>query len=84
MPDDSYIDINKPPQLPYRYQEFPKLTYNHETGAVLKVDDEKEAKAAEKRGFQAKPSTKYDYSRIRNGFAVPHGTPEPKQEEPAA
>ena len=31
------FDLNKPPQAPYRYQEFPRIVYHHAKQAMRKV-----------------------------------------------
>ncbi len=65
---NNVIDINNPPTKRYVYQEFPKMLYSHESGQVLQVSDEREMKAALKKGFQTKPDSTRDYSRaIRSG-----------------
>lgn len=63
-------DINNPPSPRYRYQEFPKLVYHHETGQVLEVVDERQLKAALKHDFQEKPSPGHDYSNMRGAVAM--------------
>jgi hypothetical protein len=63
------IDLSKPPVVPYKFNPFPAMVYNHETGAVLQVIDERQLKAAVKRGYQTKPSKDRDYSKVRNGVA---------------
>jgi hypothetical protein len=70
VPQGREIDLSKPVTPPYRYQEFPKLVYHHEAGQVLEVHDEREQKAAEKKGFQCKPAPGRDYSKIQNAVAA--------------
>lgn len=69
---NNVVDINNPPQKRYVHQEFPKLMYDHDGGRVLQVKDEREMKAALKKGFQVKPDPNRDYSQaIRSGSVAP-------------
>ena len=72
------IDLSKPVTPRYVHQEFPKMVYNHESGDVLTVGDERMLKAAERRGFKNQPSPNHDYSRIVNGRAAKKSTPPPR------
>ena len=91
-------DINNPPRKnfnPYDAKnQYPKMMYHHETGRVLHVgkakelkpgDNEKEEKAAAKRGFKLKPSPDYDYSKVsRAGIAAKATVQEKREEEMSA
>lgn len=81
---DFVSDINNPPKERYVYQEFPKMVYDHESGALLQVNDEKQQKAALKKGFQLKPSPRHDYSQVKNGFAAVKGEAPVRVEEISA
>lgn len=70
-PTETVVDINNPPAKRYVHQEFPKMVYHHDSGHVLTVNDEKELKAAVKRGFKLKPSPAHDYSQIKSGKMAP-------------
>lgn len=70
VPQGREIDLSKPVTPHYRHQEFPKMVYHHEGGQVLEVADERQLKAAEKKGFQRKPAADRDYSKIQNGIAA--------------
>jgi hypothetical protein len=78
-------DINNPPRRPYNPQdpknEFPKMLYHHESGRVLAVQNEKEQKAAHKRGFELKPSPDHDYSKITRAGVAAVADHAPKREE---
>lgn len=63
---ETIMDINKPPQRRYVHQDFPRFVYNHDSGQVLRVDDDRQLKAAQKKGFDVKPDTRRDYSTIGN------------------
>ena len=63
---ETIMDINKPPQKRYVHQDFPRFVYNHDSGQVLRVDDDRQLKAAQKKGFDLKPDTRRDYSTIGN------------------
>jgi hypothetical protein len=82
-------DINNPPHVNYNphdpKNEFPKMLYHHESGRVLNVANEKEQKAALKRGFDLKPSPHHDYSKVsRAGIAAPAEHSEKREEEMSA
>ena len=68
--EPTIVDINKPniPRAPY--QEFPKTLYNHKTGHVVKVKDEKEEAKRKKQGFKNQPSPDHDYSQVQNSRAA--------------
>ncbi len=68
--DPHVIDINNPPKVPYKFQEFPTTVYHHKTGHVKKVFNADELQAAKKRGFKSEPSPDHDYSHIQNGRAA--------------
>jgi uncharacterized protein YecA (UPF0149 family) len=34
----SEFDLNKPPKVPYRHQDFPRMVYNHKLSAPSRVD----------------------------------------------
>ena len=78
-------DINNPPRKNYNPRdaknEFPRMLYHHETGRVLKVENEKEQKAALKRGFDLKPSPDHDYSKVNRAGIAAKSTTGPKREE---
>ena len=78
-------DINNPPRRPYNpydpKNQFPKMLYHHESGRVLKVEDEKEQKAAQKRGFKIEPSSAHDYSKVTRAGIAAKSTTGPKREE---
>lgn len=78
------IDLGKPVIVPYRFKEFPKMVYHHDSGHVLIVKDEKEEKAAVKRGFQEEPSPDHDYSKIVGGRAAVKALPAVAPEELSA
>jgi hypothetical protein len=78
------IDINNPPTKRYVHQEFPKLVYHHESGHILQVDDEKQLKAAQKRGFKDRPASNRDYSKIAGSVAAIAEHAEPRPEELSA
>lgn len=68
------IDINNPKRKNYNphdpKNQFPKLLYNHESGHVLEVANEKQQTiAVKKHGFELKPAPGRDYSKVRNGVA---------------
>lgn len=58
------IDLGKPVLNRYVYREFPKMVYHHENGHVLEVADDKQQKAAQKRGYKLEPSPGHDYSKL--------------------
>ena len=68
------IDLGKPVIVPYRVGDpknnWPKMVYHHESGHVLKVEDERQLKVAAKRGFQEQPSPDHDYSKVKNNVAA--------------
>lgn len=66
---DTVFDLNNPPKDPYPHQAFPKTVYHHGNGGVKVVQSAEELAAAEKEGWKLKASSKFDYSRIRNGRA---------------
>jgi hypothetical protein len=78
-------DINNPPKKNYNPRaaenEFPKMLYHHESGRVLKVENEKEQKAAIKRGFELKPSQDFDYGKINRAGIAAKASTEPKRED---
>jgi hypothetical protein len=78
-------DINNPPKKNYNPRdpknEYPKMLYHHGTGRVLHVANEKEQKAAMKRGFELKPSPDYDYSKVSRAGIAAKASSEPKREE---
>lgn len=82
---DAIADINNPPRRPYNphdpKNEFPKMLYHHSSGRVLHVKDEKEQKAALKRGFDLKPSPDFDYSKVNRAGVAAKAHHEPKREE---
>ena len=84
-PEVEITDINNPPRRPYNphdpKNEFPKVLYHHESGRVLKVENEKEQKAAHKRGFELKPSPAHDYSKITRAGVAAVADHAPKREE---
>lgn len=49
------FDLNKPPVAPYRFQEFPKLMYRHETGKYLTVHSKAAEEAAIEKGWKLEP-----------------------------
>ena len=67
------IDINNPPRRNYNpgapENQFPKMVYHHDDGHVLTVADERQLKAALKRGFKEKPDPRRDYSQVKNTVA---------------
>ena len=82
-------DINNPPHVNFNpfdpKNEFPKMLYHHESRRVLNVANEKEQKAALKRGYELKPSPGADYSKIsRAGIAAPVTNGEKREEEMSA
>ena len=88
-PTVEITDINNPPHKNYNphdpKNEYPKMLYHHETGRVLNVANEKEQKAALKRGFNLKPSPDHDYSKVSRAGVAPkleHG--EKREEEMSA
>ncbi len=84
-PSQPIVDINNPPRVNYKHQDFPKMMYHHENGRVLKVDDDKQMKAAAKRGFKDKPSPDFDYSKVnRAGIAAPADSGPKREEEMSA
>ena len=84
-PTVEITDINNPPHHNYNpydpKNEFPKMVYHHESGRVLNVANEKEQKAALKRGFELKPSPDRDYSRVNRAGIAAQASSEPKREE---
>lgn len=78
-------DINNPPRRNYNphdaKNEFPKMVYHHESGRVLNVANEKEQKAAFKRGFELKPSPGHDYSKMSRAGVAAMADHAPKREE---
>jgi hypothetical protein len=60
------------------------VVYHHESGRVLRVDDEKQHKAALKHGFKNEPSPSHDYSKMRGDFAARKEVREVKPEEMSA
>ena len=88
-PEVVITDINNPPRQNYNphdaKNEFPKMVYHHESGRVLKVANDKEQKAAIKRGFDLKPSPNHDYSKVnRAGIAALAEHGEKREEEMSA
>ena len=84
-PSLEITDINNPPHRNYNpydpKNEFPKMVYHHESGRVLNVANEKEQKAALKRGFELKPSPDHDYSKVNRAGIAAKASTEPKREE---
>lgn len=84
-PTVEVTDINNPPRRPYSpsdpKNEFPKVLYHHESGRVLTVQNDKEQKAAHKRGFELKPSPAHDYSKITRAGIAAVADHAPKREE---
>jgi len=84
-PTVEITDINNPPRKNYNphdpANEFPKMLYHHETGRVLNVANEKEQKAALKRGFTLQPSPDFDYSKVNRAGLAAKASTEPKREE---
>ena len=78
-------DINNPPRKNYNpydpKHEFPKMVYHHDSGRVLTVQNEKEQKAASKRGFVPEPSPGHDYSKVSRAGIAAKASAEPKREE---
>jgi hypothetical protein len=81
---DTVVDINNPPRNrnynPHAPEnQFPKMLYHHDSGQVLVVKSAAEQKAAEKKGFQLKPSPNRDYSKVKHGSLalVKDTTPNP-------
>ena len=85
QPTVEIADINNPPRKNYNphdpKNEFPKMLYHHETGRVLNVANEKEQKAALKRGFDLRPSPDHDYSKVSRAGIAAKASSEPKREE---
>lgn len=88
VPVGREIDLGKPVIVPYRVGDprnnWPRMVYHHESGHVLKVKDEKELKAAAKRGFQEQPSPDHDYSKVRNNIAARKEVSAPREESMSA
>ena len=84
-PTAEVTDINNPPRRPYNphapENQYPKVLYHHETGRVLTVQNEKEHKAAHKRGFEVQPSPAHDYSKITRAGIAAVAEHAPKREE---
>ena len=68
---ETVTDINNPKPVRYVHQEFPRLVYHHENGQVMQVADDKQLKAAEKKGFSVKPAADRDYSKVTNVIVNP-------------
>ena len=68
---ETALDINNPKTPRYVHQEFPRIVYNHDNGQVMQVADEKQLKAAEKKGFSIKPAPDRDYSKVTNVIVNP-------------
>jgi hypothetical protein len=88
-PTVEITDINNPPHRNYNphdpKNEYPKMLYHHESGRVLNVTNEKEQKAALKRGFNLKPSPGHDYSKVnRAGIAAVADHSEKREEDMSA
>lgn len=49
------FDINKPPQKQYRYQEYPRLVYKHDTRETLKVHSDEQLEEAKAAGYVIEP-----------------------------
>lgn len=49
------FDLNNPPKQPYRFQEFPKLVYDHETRAHKAVHSKEQERLAIEQGYQLEP-----------------------------
>lgn len=85
QPSVEITDINHPPHRNYNphapENQYPKMLYHHENGRVLKVGNEKEEKAASKRGFKLKPSPDFDYSQVSRAGVATKASNEPKREE---
>lgn len=75
------IDLSKPKVARYRFAEFPKMVYHHDSGHSLKVKDAAQESAAAKRGYQTKPSNLHDYSKINGQGIAPLKTVMPAVEE---
>jgi hypothetical protein len=84
-PTVEITDINNPPHRNYNphapENEFPKMLYHHESGRVLNVVNEKEQKAALKRGYDLKPSPDHDYSKVNRAGVAAKAVSEPKRED---
>lgn len=92
VPVGREIDLGKPVIVPYRVGDprnnYPKMVYHHDSGHVMTIaagpDAEKQLKAAQKRGFEEKPSPNHDYSQIRNGRAAVKATAPAREEQMSA
>lgn len=49
------FDLNNPPKLPYRFQEFPRLVYHHKTRKHKTVHNAQQLKGAQGQGFVKEP-----------------------------
>jgi hypothetical protein len=49
------FDLNNPPKLPYRHQEFPKTVYDHESRRSFIVRNREDEKEALDSGFRLDP-----------------------------
>jgi hypothetical protein len=77
------VDINKPNIPRALYQEFPKTLYNHKSGHVVTVKDEKEEAARKKQGFKKEPSPNHDYSQINASRAAKKSSDPEEENLPA-
>ena len=49
------FDLNKPPQVPYQYQEFPRVMFDHETKQMKKAHSPEDMEEAMKHGWSKEP-----------------------------
>lgn len=49
------FDLNKPPQKPYKYQEYPRMIYHHERRKYMIVQNRDQLDMQLARGFQLDP-----------------------------
>jgi hypothetical protein len=49
------FDLNNPPKVQYRHQEFPKMLYQHESGKTKAVHNAKEEDKSLKAGWRKDP-----------------------------
>lgn len=82
---ENVVDINDPRVPQYGtvknpFREFPKMVYHHETGHVLTVLNPQQYAAAERRGFEDKPSLHRDYSKVKSGMVAPVAIKGPERE----
>lgn len=49
------FDLNNPPRLPYKYQEYPRIVYHHADRKMRTVNSDEELELALEAGYEKEP-----------------------------